>query len=122
MKAAEIECAMRGSGNAWKSIRQLQEANRGLRPAISKCVKDETGELCKIQADCHNRWKRHFRQVLNIDSEFDMTTVEFVQQRPLRADLDSPLTTEELDEALHALKCGKVGGENKLFMPSSVAR
>ena len=121
MKATEIECAMRGSGNAWKSIRQLQEANRGLRPTISKCVKDETGELCMTQADCHNRWKGHFRQVLNIESEFDMTAVKSVQQRPLHADLDSPPTKEELDEALHALKCGKIGGENDL-LPEQVKR
>ena len=45
------------------------------------------------------------------ESEFDMTSIEFVQQCPLHAD---PLTAGELDEAIHAFKCGKAGGENSL--------
>ena len=35
----------------------------------------------------------------------------------MHADQDSPLTAGELDEALHALKCGKAGGENGLPCP-----
>ena len=50
-----------------------------------------------------------------------MTAVESVQQRPLCVDLNSPPTTKELDEALHALKCGKVGGKNGL-LPEQVKR
>ena len=34
-KASEIEHSTRGSGGAWKSVRQLQQAGRGMRPVIT---------------------------------------------------------------------------------------
>lgn len=60
----------------------MQQAGISLRPAISKAVKDEKGELCKTQAKCH---RTHFQ---SIESDFDMNVVEAVRQRQLRIELD----------------------------------
>ena len=56
-----------------------------------------------------------FEKVLNIVSEFDVSMIEAVRQRPLRSELDAPPTLEELEKALGALKCGKAGGKNGLL-------
>ena len=61
-KAAEIERSMRRVRSAWKSIRQLQQAGRGLRPSIPRTVKGEDGEVCKTPSECHDRWRRHFER------------------------------------------------------------
>ena len=79
----------------------MQQAGISLRPAISKAVKDEKGELCKTQAKCH---RTHFQ---SIESDFDMNVVEAVRQRQLRIELDIAPTPEELEVAL---KSGKAGG------------
>lgn len=117
-KASEIECSTRGStrrsGSAWKTIWQLQQAGRGVRPAFTKAMKDEKGELCKIQDECHRRWKTHFQRIFNIESDFDMGVIEAVRQRCLRTKLAVPPTPEELEVVLQALKSGKAGGKNGL--------
>ena len=124
-KASEIERSTRGStrrsGGAWKNIRQLQQASRGLRPAISKAVKDEKGELCRTQAECHRRWRTHFQRILNIEIDFDLSVIEAVRQRHLRTELDIAPTPEELEVALDALKSGKAGGKNGL-LPEVIKR
>ena len=61
-KVAEIELAISRSRSAWKSIRQLQQASRGLRPSNPRAVKNEDGEVCKTSTECHARWKRHLRR------------------------------------------------------------
>ena len=89
------------------------QSSRGLRPAVSKAVMDERGELCRTKADCHRRWKTHFQQIRNIESEFDIRVVEVVEQRHVRT--ESP-TSEELEASLNALKSKRLGGKNGLAL------
>ena len=77
-------------------------------------MKDEKGELCKTQDECHRRWKTHFQRILKIESDFDVGVIEAVRQRRLRTELDVPPTPEELEVVLQALKSGKAGGKNGL--------
>ena len=120
-KADEIERSMRRARSAWKSIRQLQQAGRALRPSIPCTVRGKDGEVCKTPRECHNRWRRHFEKVLNVLSVFDMSVVEAARQRLLYSDLSVPPTAEELESALGALKSGKCGGKNGL-VPELVKR
>ena len=113
-KAAEIERSMRRAPSAWESIRQLQQAGGGLRPYIPRTVRGEDSEVCKTPSECHDRWRRHFKKVLNVLSVFDMSVVEAARQRPLHSDLSVPPTAEELESALEALMNGKCGGKNGL--------
>ena len=113
-KAAEIEDKMNRSRPGWKSIRQLQEAGRGLRPVTPRALRKEDGELCKTTEECHDRWRRHFEKVLNVASSFDGNAIAAVRQRPPHTELDVPPSDEELETALNALKSGKSGGKNGL--------
>ena len=77
--------------------------------AFLKTVKDEKGELCQTQDECHKRWKTHFQRILNIENDFDTSVIEAVRQRGLRTELDIAPTPEELEVVLQALKSGKAG-------------
>ena len=113
-KAAEIENKMNRSRPGWKSIRQLQEAGRGMRPVTPRALRKEDGELCKTSAECHDRWRRHFEKVLNVVSSFDENAIAAMRQRPLHTELDVPPSEDELETSLKALKSGKSGGKNGL--------
>ena len=102
------------SRSAWKSIGQLQQASGGLRSSVPRVQKDESGEICKTPAKCHNRWKRHFESVLNIAGNFDENMIEAVKQRLVLKDLDLPPSKGEVQTALGACKYGRVGGKNGL--------
>ena len=85
-KAVEIELKISRSRPAWKSIKQLQQARRGLRRVTPRALKNEDGTPCKSADECNDRWKRHFEKVLNVVSPFDSNAVDSVRQRPLRKD------------------------------------
>ncbi len=87
-KAVEIEREMGRSRSAWKSIKQLQQASFGLRPAAPRGIRNEDGLLCKSAEECKERWRRHFERVLNVVSHFDGNIWNAVWQRPQRSDLD----------------------------------
>ena len=57
-KAADIELKMSRSRSAWKNIKQLQQARRGLRPVTPRALKNEDGTLCESADECNERWKR----------------------------------------------------------------
>ena len=113
-KAAEIELKMIRSKSAWKDIKQLQLARRGLRPVPPRALKKEDGTPCESAEECKERWKQHFQKVLNVISPFDSSAVDRVRQRVLHVELDHPPNEEELEEALSALKSNKAGGKNEL--------
>ena len=58
-KAAEFESSVKRNWLAWKDIRDLWRARKGLRPTITRVVKKESGDMCITPRECHADWKRH---------------------------------------------------------------
>ena len=54
----------------------------------------------------------HFNRVLNVRSDFNVTELEEVRQRPLRFELGEKPTRAELAAAVMKLKNGKTGGSS----------
>lgn len=70
-------------------------------------MKDENGKSCNIPELQQQRWRRHYSNVLNLQSEFYVEELERVRQGPMRPEMGDPSSTEELQNALGKLKCGK---------------
>ena len=76
----------------WECVRQLQEVNGGRKPARPLSVLDENGNLTTDPAATCDRWQRHFDGVLNITSQFSDSSLESLERRPTRHELDNPPT------------------------------
>ena len=99
----------------WNCIRAMQFGRRGLIPSRSGCIRDEEGNHCRSLLEQHQRWHRHFSQVLNLTSDFDMRELELTRQRPLRHELAEKPTMTELASAVKKLKNGKAGGSSGIL-------
>ena len=86
----KAEKAHRGFGGktVWKCIRAMQYGRRGLRPARTGCIRDEVGNCCTSQADQHQRWQRHFTEVLNVRSKFEGEESPKIRQHLVRQELN----------------------------------
>ena len=82
-KALEAERGRHYGKLVWKCIRDIQRERRGVVPMRLAMVKDENGSVCTTTESQHNRWRRHFNNFLNLQSEFDMEELERVPQRQL---------------------------------------
>ena len=114
----EAEEAQKGrfSGKrVWKCIRDMQSGRRGLLPTRSSCIRNEDGNFCTTLPEQHQRWHRHFSKVLNVMSDFDMSELEKVRQRPTKEEIATKPTMEELKAALAKLKNGKAGGSSRIL-------
>ena len=87
----------------------MQRGRRGLVPLRSAVVRDEDGNPCTTTTSLQQRWRRHFDEILNVQSQFDDDQLEKVKQRPLRPHMAEPPSKEELVEAVGKLKSGKAG-------------
>eukprot|EP00117_Sycon_ciliatum_P023228 scpid30807/ scgid4805/ Transposon TX1 uncharacterized 149 kDa protein; ORF 2 len=99
----------------WECVRQLQEVNVGRKPARPLSVLDENGNLTTDPAATCDRWQRHFDGVLNITSQFSDSSLESLERRPTRHELDNPPTHQEISRALKKLSLGKAGGESGIL-------
>ena len=79
-------------------------------PVRTRSVKDEEGHTCSTPQQQHDRWRRHFTNLLNIVSELDETEVEQTRQQPPRPEMADPPTFEELEKAISKLRTGKAAG------------
>ena len=93
----------------------MQRGRRGLLPSVVVTINDENGNPCASISAQQQRWKRHFTQVLNVQSPFDPEELEKVRQRPLRADLAEKPSMRELTKALGRLKNGKAAGSSNIL-------
>ena len=84
-------------------------------PMRAVAVKDEEGNPCKTPEAQQQRWRRHFSEILNLQSEFSLDELELVRQRPVRVDLTKPPSEEELERAIGKLRSGKAGGESGIL-------
>lgn len=115
--ACEAEKAAKDGRTRLECIRKLQGAHRGCRPLRPVPVLKEDGEPTSGPAEVTSRWYRHFMRTLNDTSEYRDEVIDGMPQLPVRWDLDSPPTAEELDTALAKLRGpgGKAGGRSGIL-------
>ena len=87
--AAEVEMARFDGARVWKNIRHLQRACRGLEPVKVTTIKDEHGVVCSTESAQHERWNRHFSNILNVPSELSYSILDSLPQREVQHDLDA---------------------------------
>ena len=100
-----------GGKEVWQCVRDMQHACRGLVPVRSGTIKDEVGNPCTSAEESQQRWRRHFTDVLNQQSQYNPAELERVIQRPLRQHLAELPSEEVLVGAVNSLKNGKTGDE-----------
>ena len=81
-------------------------------PMRSTVVKDENGNVCTTTESQHDRWRRQFNNILNVQSEFDMEKLERVTQRQLKPEMAELSTEEELSNAIVKVKNRRAGSES----------
>ena len=87
----------------------MQHACRGLIPQRNSNIKDENGDPCTSKEAKQQRWKRHFAGILNVESHFNPTELDKVNQRPLRPQLAELPSIEELRKSISKIENGKAG-------------
>ncbi len=110
-KAQEAEHGMHRGKVVWSCIRDIQRGRRGLVPVRAVVVRNEEGNLCKTPEAQQQRWRRHFSEILNLQSGFSMEELELVRKRPVKDEMSEPPSEEELERAIGKLRSGKAGGE-----------
>ena len=115
LKAKEAQGGVNGGKVVWKCIREMQRGRRGLVPLKTRSVRDEEGHTCSTPQQQHGRWRRHFTNLLNIVSEVDVSEIEQARQRPTRAEMADPPTSEELENAISKLRNGKAAGQSGIL-------
>jgi len=61
------------------------------------------------------RWRDHFEGILNIESSFNVATIDGIKQMAMRREMCDPPTSEEVMTALSRIKLGKTAGSNGLL-------
>ena len=84
-------------------------------PLRSSNIEDENGNLCKSGSLVQERWRRHFSNILNIESAFEVDEITKLQQRPVKEELANPPSRQEIWEAVGKMKNGKAGGESGIL-------
>ena len=115
MKAKEVEGERFGGKKVWKAIRDMQRGRRGLIPSRAVSILDESGAVCESASAQHQRWRRHFTNVLNIRSQFDEEELDKVEQREVCESLGVKPTPGEVRQALAKLKNGKAAGSSEIL-------
>lgn len=115
MVANVAEASIKCSGAHWKSLKQLQLTARGRVPRKSHAVLMADGQLASHPNMVLNRWREHFRAVLNQSSQLCLEVLESMKTYPTRLELDTPPTMDELVDAVVKMRSGKAGGQNGIL-------
>lgn len=102
-------------GSVWSAIRAIQGCFQGLRPMPTLSIKDEEGLLCDSPEKLRGRWHRHFKRVLNVESEFDPSIFDTLQARPVREELAEVPSDEEVHRAISCLSNNKAPGTSGIL-------
>ena len=113
--ADEAEKARKDGCQRWTSIRKLQMTHRGRRPHRPSVLLKKNGEMTANPGEVRQLWHDHFREILNIPSEYSQEEIDGLPQHPPHLELDEPPTLEELMKALSKLKRGKAGGKTGIL-------
>ena len=86
-----------------------------MQPIRSKSVHRIDGHLCYGPVETLERWREHFQSVLNVSGVYNDSTINLMPVLPLRSSMESPLTLEEIWEALSSVNSWKAAGKNGLL-------
>ena len=114
-KAEEAHRSRFSGKKVWKCIRDMQYGRHGLVPSRLATVADEEGNPCTAVEAQQQCWRRHFTEILNIQSQFNQAEIEKARQRPVRLQLAEVPTMDELTDAIGKLKNGKAGGASGIL-------
>ena len=111
----EVECARKDGKQRWTSIRKLQMAHAGRRPARPARLCKRDGGMTSGPEEVKVTWHEHFSRVLNITNQYRQEVLDDMPSLPPVLELDHPPTFEEMMGALSKLKRGKAGGRTGLL-------
>ena len=80
---AQIHVSRLGRKKIWKRLRDMQYGRCGLTPSRLTTVVDEEGNSCTTVGAQQQWWKRHFTNILNIQSQFNEAEIKQARQRQL---------------------------------------
>jgi len=82
----------------WKDINDICKSRAGLQPVQPRAVKKQDGSLCCGSVEMLGRWRGHFEDVRNIESSFNVVTIDGIKQMAMR---------REMCDALSRIKLGR---------------
>ena len=94
----EAELAKKNGKPRWKSIRVLQMAHVGRRPAQSATLYKRDGGVTSGPEEVKTTWHQHFTKILNMPSEYCQKVLDDMPSQPPVMELDHHPTSEELGE------------------------
>lgn len=56
------------------------------------------------------RWKEHFRDLLNVEGELDLSVLDNLTPRQILIELDDEISMEELEVAIKSMSADKATG------------
>ena len=74
----------------------MQRGRKGIQPSRIVTINDENGVPCTNPNEQHQRWRRHFNNVLNVRNQFDAAELDKVQERGVDDTLGRILTAREV--------------------------
>ena len=116
-KAKSIQAALSQgrSSVVWQDIHAICKSRAGLQPVQPRAVRKQDGSLCCGSVEMLGRWRGHFEGVLNVESSFNLATIESIQPMAMREEMCDPPTSDEVVAALSRFKVGKAAGSNGLL-------
>ena len=109
-RAAELQCA--ADRRDFKTFYQGLKAVHGPVHKASQSIKSKDGVLLTEPSKILDRWAEHFKEVLNQDSDFDMSVLHELPQYNVEPELDAPPSLEEVQKATQQLSSGKAPGDD----------
>ena len=94
----------RGTGVAWKAVKNLRDGLEKTAPANVKPMKKADGSLCKTPEENAEVFRVHFEKLFSKTPSYDPTVLEDLPQKPVVEDCDAPPTDEEIAKAVKQLK------------------
>jgi len=113
LKAVKIMIRLYGS---------VSEGRNGMLLLRTSNIEDESGNVCESVELVLEQWRRHFSNILNIESVFKVDEISRLQQKPVREELGNPPSKQEILEAVGKIKNGKAGGESGILPEKAICR
>ncbi|MDE0908581.1 MAG: reverse transcriptase family protein [SAR324 cluster bacterium] len=98
----------------WNMVKELKAGSSTWKRAATVRLKKADGTWCEGPVENAERFREHFSKVLNIESEFDDSVLNLVEQRPIREDLDEVPSVEEVAKAAAKMRSQKAAGDSKV--------
>ena len=110
-KVEEIQEAS-NTGDAHKLYSLIREAYGPRSSTVSPVRSSDGQNLIKDPSSILNRWKEHFDELLNRESNIDPSFIDKIPQREMKLILNEPPSLDEVNNAIDALKLRKAPGKD----------